>query len=146
MVKTKVHFKKFLASVVMAMALVANFAPTIVEAAPVSQNLMTVTNQSYTDKPNLVKTSGDYLQATTIYEVNGNAVLTVDIFYRLQKDGTYKAVYYNCVNADGSISFSERDIADTDNVIYVDDNDLGLEKGQIVWAEIRALLDEVGYY
>ena len=145
MVKTKVHFKNFLASVVMAMALVANFAP-IVEAAPVSQNLMTVTNQSYTDKPNLVKTSGDYLQATTIYEVNGNAVLTVDIFYRLQKDGTYKAVYYNCVNADGSISFSERDIADTDNVIYVDDNNLGLEKAQIVWAEIRALLDEVGYY
>lgn len=143
--KTKVHFKKILASVVMAMALVANFA-SIVEAAPVSQNLMTVTNQSYTDKPNLVKTSGDYLQATTIYEVNGNAVLTVDIFYRLQKDGTYKAVYYNCVNADGSISFSERDIADTDNVIYVDDNNLGLEKGQIVWAEIRALLDEVGYY
>ncbi len=145
MVKTKVHFKNFLASVVMAMALVANFAP-IVEAAPVSQNLMTVTNQSYTDKPNLVKTSGDYLQATTTYEVNGNTVLTVDIFYRLQKDGTYKAVYYNCVNADGSISFSERDIADTDNVIYVDDNDLGLEKGQIVWAEIRALLDEAGYY
>ena len=51
----------------------------------------------------------------------------------------FSAIYFND-NKD-----KVEDIADTDNVIYVDDNNLGLEKGQVVFAEIQDLLDEVGY-
>ena len=125
--------------------IIANAAPAPKKIAGVPRVTTMERLQSYTDKPNLVKTSGNYLQASTNYEVDGKTVLTIDLFYRLQKDGTYKAVYYNAVSADGGISFSERDIADTDNVIYVDDNNLGLAKGQAVYAEIQDLLDEVGY-
>lgn len=125
--------------------LTAEASPRVISAnatniAPAAQKL-----PPYTTVVNKEKTSQNYLSTSTSYFVDDKVVLVIDIYYRLQKNGTYKAVYYNAASADGGISFSERDIADADNVIYVDDNNLGLEKGQEVWAEIQSLLDEVGY-
>ena len=106
----------------------------IAEAAPAP---------TYSSEPNVAKLGGNYLQATTTYEVNGKAVLTTDLFYSKWSDGRYHAVYYNCQSYDGGISFSEREIED--EVIYVSDECLGLDKGQAVYAEIQSFLDEVGY-
>lgn len=161
---SKVFFKDYVkawgivsAMFVIAIALVGIYGWVVVAKAapaPVASSKMNATPTTvataqklplYTNKANLAKTSGNYLHTTVNYDVDEKTVLTVDLFYRLQKDGTYKAVYYNCQSADGAISFSERDIAETDNVIYVDDNNLGLEKGQAVYTEIQDLLDEVGY-
>lgn len=137
----------FAAIMIYGWTMIANAAPAPVTSSPANATPATTMQrlQPYTTNANLVKTSGNYLHSTVNYDIDGKTVLTIDLFYRLQKNGTYKAVYYNAVSADGGISFSERDIADTDNVIYVDDNNLGLEKGQAVFAEIQDLLDEVGY-
>ncbi len=100
--------------------------------------------KDYSSEPNAKLLEGDYLQATTTYEVNGKTVMTIDLFYSKNwADGKYHAVYYNCRSFDGAISFSEREIED--EVIYVNDECLGLDKGQAVYAEIQSLLDEVGY-
>lgn len=99
---------------------------------------------AFSEEPNLVKASGNYYFVRKVYSIDDKPVLVVDIYYRQVKT-VFKAVYYNALSADGAISFSERDIADSDNVIYVNDDDIGLKKGQIVYAEIQGLLDEVGY-
>ncbi|MBO7699113.1 hypothetical protein J6S39_00290 [Candidatus Saccharibacteria bacterium] len=137
----------FIAIMICGWTMVANAATAPVTSSPANATPAATAQKlpPYTTKANLVKTSGNYLHSTVNYDIDGKTVLTIDLFYRLQKNGTYKAVYYNAQSADGSISFSERDIADADNVIYVDDNNLGLAKGQVAYAEIQSLLDEVGY-
>ena len=130
------------AAMALALSLSAKAAPAPAKTAGVLPKGSVA--YAFSEDANLVKTSGDYKMARTVYSIDDKPVLVIDIYYRQYKT-IFKAVYYNAVSADGAISFSEREIADTDNVIYIDDNNLGLEKGQVVYAEIQGLLDEVGY-
>ncbi len=131
------------AAIVAGRPLTAEAVPLVVSSTVVNAKAAEKKLPPYTTVVNKEKTSQNYLHSKTEYKVDEKTVLTIDLYYRLQKDGSYKAVYYNAVSADGAISFSERDIYD--DVTYVDDNDLGLKKGQVVDTEIKALLKEVGY-